>query len=159
MTSPPTRRPSVRLTPDEAWAVLDRAHTGIFTTLRADGWPITLPVWFVTLDRRVYLSTRGKKVSRVRRDERCSFLVESGEGWAELRAVHLTGVARVVEDDPALQQRVADAVDAKYRDFRPARRQMADDTRQFYERQARSIIELIPDERILSWDNRRAGPG
>jgi hypothetical protein len=27
--------------------VLAKAHTGIFTTLRADGTPISLPMWFV----------------------------------------------------------------------------------------------------------------
>ena len=157
MTSPPARRPSVRLNADEAWDVLTRAHIGIFTTLRRDGWPIALPVWFVVIDRRIYISTRGKKVSRVRHDDRCSFLVERGEAWAELEAVHLTGTATVV-DDSELLHRVADALDAKYASFRPARRQMGEDTRTFYERQRRSVIEIVPDERLLSWDNRRAAP-
>ena len=43
------------MTTDEAWGVLASAHTGIFTSLRHDGVPVSLPVWFVALDRRVYL--------------------------------------------------------------------------------------------------------
>ena len=38
---------SVRLSDEEAWAELAAAHTGIFTTLRRDGRPVTLPTWFV----------------------------------------------------------------------------------------------------------------
>ena len=54
----------VRLTEDEAWAELAAAHTGILTTLRRDGRPVPLPVWFVALDRHVYVRTpaRTRKV-------------------------------------------------------------------------------------------------
>src|SRR5205807_535130 len=110
---------SIRLSREEAWEVLAAAHTGILTTLRADGMPIALPVWFVALDERVYVGTpaRTKKVARVRRDPRVSFLVESGARWAELVGVHLTGRARVV-DEPDLVARVVDALNEKYRAFR-----------------------------------------
>jgi hypothetical protein len=47
---------SIRLSEAEAWAELERAHTGIFTTLQRNGWPISLPMWFVALDRHIALS-------------------------------------------------------------------------------------------------------
>ena len=75
------RRPmGIRLSREEAWDVLAAAHTGILTTLRADGTPIALPVWFVVLDERIYVGTpeHTKKVARVKRNPRASFLVESG---------------------------------------------------------------------------------
>ena len=80
---------SIRLSEDEAWDVISASHTGILTTLRRDGSPIALPVWFAVVDRTVCMRTprRTKKVARVRRDPRASFLVESGERWAELVAV------------------------------------------------------------------------
>ena len=40
-----------RLTADEAWREIASAHTGILTTLRRDGMPIALSVWFVVEDR------------------------------------------------------------------------------------------------------------
>ena len=94
----------VRLEADEAWAVLSSAHTGILTTLRRDGMPIALPVWFVVLDRTICVSVpaRTKKVARVRHDPRASFLVESGLAWADLEAVHLTGSVEEVDDGNAL---------------------------------------------------------
>jgi len=149
---------SVRLPPDEAWAVLEASHTGIFTSLRRDGMPIALPVWFVLLERRIYVSgpANAKRVARIRRDARVSFLVESGERWAELRAVHLTGRARVVTD-PALLARVAEALERKYRAFRTPRPAMPAATRAHYE-VALATIEITPDPRLLSWDNARLGP-
>lgn len=148
---------SVRLSPDEAWAVLEAAHTGVFTSLRRDGVPITLPVWFVVLGRRVYLSgpTHTKKVARARRDPRVSFLVESGERWADLRGVHLTGRARIVTE-PQLLARVTAALDAKYAAFRTSRSEMPTATRAHYD-VATTTIEIEPDERVLSWDNSRLG--
>ncbi len=146
----------VRLTADEAWRVLEAAHTGILTTLRADGMPIALPVWFVALDRRIYLGTPSntKKVARLRRDRRASFLVESGERWAELRAVHLTGHARFVTD-PELTGRVNERFAAKYASFATPRAAMPEATRRHYEAGKRMLIEITADERILSWDNAR----
>ena len=148
---------SVRLSPEEAWAVVEASHTGIFTSLRRDGVPIALPVWFVVLDRRIYASgpAGAKRVARIRRDPRVSFLVESGERWAELRAVHLTGRARVVTE-PEVLARVAEALDAKYRAFRTPRAAMPAATRTHYDVKL-ATIEITPDERILSWDNARLG--
>ena len=50
----------VLLNDDEAWAELERAHTGILTTLRRDGMAVSLPTWFVALDRRVVRAHDGE---------------------------------------------------------------------------------------------------
>ena len=148
---------SVRLSSDEAWEVLARAHTGILTSLRRDGRPVTLPVWFAVLDGRIYVSgpATAKRHARARRDPRVSFLVESGERWAELCAVHVSGRARVV-DEPELLARVAAALDVKYGAFRTARSTMPSGTRAHYE-VARTTLEIEPEGRVLSWDNARLG--
>ncbi|MGH9013356.1 MAG: pyridoxamine 5'-phosphate oxidase family protein [Acidimicrobiia bacterium] len=146
---------SVRLTAEEAWEVLAHAHTGILTTLRRDGVPISLPVWFVALDRRIYVTGQShtKKFARLRHDPRVSFLVESGVRWAELVGVHLTGTARVI-DDPSLLPRVAAALAERYTRFRTPREHMPDATRAHYETPT-TTIAITPDERIISWDNSR----
>jgi PPOX class probable F420-dependent enzyme len=145
---------SLRLSPAEAWSFLERAHTGIFTTLRADGSPIALPVWFVTLERTVCIGAPAgtKKILRVRRDPRASFLVEQGERWAELQAVHLSGHVEILTDDAIVTQ-VSRALDEKYQAFRTASTAMPPDTRRHYAQ--RTILRLHPEGRILSWDNRR----
>jgi PPOX class probable F420-dependent enzyme len=142
------------LSDDEAWAVLAASHTGIFTTLRRDGMPVSLPVWFVTLDRTICLAapSRTKKVGRLRRDPRAAFLVESGERWAELQAVHCSGKVEFV-DDLAEIERIDAALDDKYLAFRTQRTAMPEATQRHYA--GRTFLRLVPEGRILSWDNRR----
>jgi PPOX class probable F420-dependent enzyme len=146
---------SVRLSADDAWSVLTSAHTGILTSLRADGSPVTLPVWFVVIDRRIYVDTpaTAKKVLRIKRDARVSLLVESGEHWAELRGVQLNGAAAVVEE-PELLVAVGAALAQKYAGFTTPREEMPEDTRGRYQ-VARAVIGIEPHGRILSWDNAR----
>jgi nitroimidazol reductase NimA-like FMN-containing flavoprotein (pyridoxamine 5'-phosphate oxidase superfamily) len=155
----PAKRPGIRLSTDEAWAFVEASHTGIFSTLRRDGVPISLPVWFVVIDRRIYVTPPGgaKKVARVRHDARASFVVESGERWAELKAVHLTGRAGVVDDDE-LAERVRLASTAKYDAYRTVRTEMPKATQERYGSKG-ALIEFVADERIVSWDNARLMSG
>jgi nitroimidazol reductase NimA-like FMN-containing flavoprotein (pyridoxamine 5'-phosphate oxidase superfamily) len=149
---PDEQRRGVRMTAAEAWAFLAEGHTGILTTLRQDGYPIALPVWFAVVDRVIYVSTRGKKIDRVRRDQRCSFLVEDGLRWAELRAVHLTADASVVDElDAALAEQIRAELERKYAEFRTATSAMSSATRSHYANG--SMIRLVPHSRVLTWDN------
>jgi nitroimidazol reductase NimA-like FMN-containing flavoprotein (pyridoxamine 5'-phosphate oxidase superfamily) len=159
-TERPAKRPSIRLSTDEAWAFVEASHTGIFTTLRRDGVPISLPVWFVVIDRRIYVTTPGgaKKVARVRHDGRAAFVVEAGERWVELKAVHLTGRARVVDDDDELAEQVRVASNAKYDAYRTVRTDMPKATQERYGGKG-ALIEFVVDERIVSWDNARLMAG
>lgn len=134
--------------------MLEDSHTGILTTLRADGSPITLPIWFVALDRTIcfYTPIRTKKIARIRNDPRSSFLVESGKRWAELRAVHLSGRIERVEDEAEID-RITAAMDAKYDSYRTAKAEQSETTQQYYA--SRKYFKLIPGSRILTWDNSR----
>jgi nitroimidazol reductase NimA-like FMN-containing flavoprotein (pyridoxamine 5'-phosphate oxidase superfamily) len=144
--------PSLRLTDDEIWDFVAAAHTGIFTTLRRDGVPIAMPVWFACHDRKIYIRTRGKKLKRVAHDRRASFLVESGEKWAELKAVHFTGSAELVHLDTALAAAVAAELTRKYTASRTATKDMPAKTAEHYA-SSMQWVRFTPDERILNWDN------
>jgi hypothetical protein len=150
--APPPRRPSLRLTDDEIWAFVTDAHTGIMTTLRRDGVPIAMPVWFMVDDRLVYVRTRGKKLQRIAHDPRASFLVERGERWAELAAVHFTGSAEVVEPDAALQSRLEAENARKYAAFRTRAADMPAAVAAAYA-STMAWLRFTPDARVLSWDN------
>jgi PPOX class probable F420-dependent enzyme len=145
---------TIRLTVDEAWEAVESAHTGILTTLRRDGTPIALPVWFVVDDRNVALMTPAgtKKIARIRHDPRASFLVESGEQYTELRGVHLTGRVELVEDATAIS-RIEAAVNAKYAGFRPPTASLPAAAQAYYASQV--FLRFVPDSRILTWDNAR----
>ena len=146
----------IRLTEEEAWEVIASAHTGTLTTLRRDGMPIALPVWFVARDRTVELMTPAgtKKLARIQHDPRASFLVESGERWADLRGVHLTGRVEIVTDD-AVARGIEEAVLAKYAAFRPALAGLPEKTQAYYAKQV--YLRFVPVGKILTWDNSRFG--
>jgi nitroimidazol reductase NimA-like FMN-containing flavoprotein (pyridoxamine 5'-phosphate oxidase superfamily) len=146
------------LSADEAWTFLEKGHTGILTSLRRDGWPVSLPVWYVALDRRIYVSgpARTKKYGRMKRDPRVAFLVETGLKWKELSAVHVSGRARFVTD-PAELARVQAALDAKYAAFRTERAKMPSATAQHYQRQGIAVVCIEPEGKLLTWDNARLG--
>ncbi|HQV57821.1 MAG TPA: pyridoxamine 5'-phosphate oxidase family protein [Ilumatobacteraceae bacterium] len=143
---------SVRLTDDEVWSALEGAHTAVLTTLKRDGAPIALPVWFAVVERSVYISTpaQSKKLARVRRDPRASLLIESGERWVDLVAAHLSGYLEVVDDQTEIDA-ATQAIDRKYAAFRPAVAKLPAATRQHYA--GRTMLRFVPHGKVLSWDN------
>lgn len=145
--------PGFRLTPSEIWTYVTDAHTGIMTTLRRDGMPIAMPLWFAVVDETIYVSTRGKKLRRIANDPRASFLVESGEAWRDLMAVHFTGVAEVVEPDPDLLERIEAETSRKYDRFRTDSDDMPEAIAAAYGAGMR-WLRFTPDARVLSWNNR-----
>jgi nitroimidazol reductase NimA-like FMN-containing flavoprotein (pyridoxamine 5'-phosphate oxidase superfamily) len=149
---------SPRLSVEEAWAYLTDGHTGILTTLRRDGVPIAMPLWYAVLDRRIYVQTRGRKLQRIRHDPRASFLVETGEHWADLAAVHLTGTCEVVDIDDDLSARFRAEIDRKYAAFRSPS-SMPADTAAYYARALTGVVRFTPDERMLNWANRKLVDG
>jgi nitroimidazol reductase NimA-like FMN-containing flavoprotein (pyridoxamine 5'-phosphate oxidase superfamily) len=147
-------RPSPRMTADECWSYVTDGHTGILTTLRRDGTPIALPLWYACLDRTIYLQTRGRKLERIRHDPRASFLVETGDHWADLKAVHLNGVAEIVDLDEALSARFGAEMDRKYKPF-SSTSAMRPETAAYYATALRGVVRFTAHSRILNWDNAR----
>jgi nitroimidazol reductase NimA-like FMN-containing flavoprotein (pyridoxamine 5'-phosphate oxidase superfamily) len=146
------------MTPEEIWSFVDQSHTGIMTTLRRDGMPIALPVWFVCLDHEIYVRTRGKKLARLRHDSRASFLVEDGAAWKELRAVHFTGHAELIALEGELAERYHAEMDRKYASSRTSRSDMPETTANAYATATGGIVRFVPDERVLHWDNHKLFP-
>ncbi len=142
----------VRLDEDEIRDFLDTAHTGILSTIRKDGSPASVPMWFVVHDDDVVIRTLASspKAANLRRDPRVSFLVESGLAWAELKAVVLRATARL-ETDPEATAAIDAAFATKYEGFTmPAATPGA--TRKHYAAE-RIYAVLEPTGRALTWDN------
>ncbi len=147
---------SVRLDDDEAWAELAAAHTGILTTLRRDGRPVPLPVWFTVHDRRIYVRTpaRTHKVEHVQHDPRATFLVERGERWAELCAVMVHADVTLLEPGTE-RDAVETAITEKYAAL-PHRETRSSRTRRARDYAVESaVLQLTPVGRLVTWDNSR----
>jgi nitroimidazol reductase NimA-like FMN-containing flavoprotein (pyridoxamine 5'-phosphate oxidase superfamily) len=142
------------MTDDEIWSFVTDSHTGILTTLRRDGMPIALPLWFVCIDQCIYARTRGKKLLRIQNDPRSGFLVESGYKWAELKAVHLTGRAEIMDLDEELSRRFREETARKYRSARMPSGEVPKETAEHYAKAVGGVVRFTPDGgRILNWDN------
>jgi Pyridoxamine 5'-phosphate oxidase len=117
-------------------------------TLRRNCTPVSLPVWYVVDGRTIVVRTppRTKKVARVKRDARASFLVESGERWIDLLGVHLSGTVRIV-DDAAEVSRLVAALHGKYSGFRPDAAVLPATTKARYA--TSTFLRFIPEGRIL----------
>lgn len=142
------------MSPDDIWTVVANSMVGIFVSLRRDGVPIATPIWHVAMDERIYFATRGKKLTRIRHDARCAFLVESGDRWSELRAVHLTGSAGVLDRDDPQFARSMSALEVKYHEVRARPFAMSTRAAAAYARIEREVVCFTPDGPPLSWDNR-----
>ncbi len=146
----------VSLTEDEAWAFIETSMTGVVTTMRHDGFPVALPVWFVAIDRRIYFRTpaASKKITRIRSNSKTGFLVETGLRWRDLTAVSFAAEATLVDDD-ALRTQVLDARADKYRGLGfGGSRTLPPAAVTHYAGQP-AIVRLAPIGRIVSWDNRK----
>jgi nitroimidazol reductase NimA-like FMN-containing flavoprotein (pyridoxamine 5'-phosphate oxidase superfamily) len=147
------------MTREEVFERLASTHTGIVTTLRRDGMPMSTPVWFVIYAGAVCFGTpsKSRKAARLRRDSKVGFLVEGGKRWAELWAIHLTGHATLI-DDVAEQEAVAALQAEKYAGFSTPRSEYPEDSRRFYESDTvRLIYRIDAEDRIVSWDNTKLG--
>jgi len=142
----------VELAADEISDFLEKGHTGILTTLRRDGFPVTLPTFYVWHEGSIYFSTpvQTKKIARIKNDPRASFLVESGLAWAELKAVMLYGRVTFVEDD-SLCARVADLLDDKYRAFATPDSKKPESAQKHYATIA--TLCFNSEGEPISWDN------
>lgn len=143
------------MTESEIWDFVCSNTVGILTTLRRDGNPISLPTWYVVDQRQIYVETWGKKLNRIRRDRRSSFLVEAGSAWSELKAVHFVGSSELVAPDDECLSRVQPALQEKYKRLRTPRNQLPDEVRSVYENSPRAVVRFTPVEKPLNWDNGR----
>ncbi len=155
----------MRLSEDEIWSFVHDAHTAALTTLKRDGSPVTLPLWFAEIDRTLYFPTRGKKVARVRRNPVSAVLIETGELWRDLKAVHLSESAEAIQPEDDLQAAITAELNRKYERFRStppaAPAAQTDGTaapRPAYRATDSAVIAFRSSGRILNWDNSKLFP-
>jgi|SRR5271163_2760748 len=142
----------LQLTEDERDALLGTAHTVMVTTLRRDGWPVTLPLWFVWTDGHLYIGTppSSAKIKRIHHDDRCSVLVEAGDAWVDLAAIEFPARAVQLEPGPDTE-RIAKLLDEKYADFQPPWDRVPEVVLRSYA--DRTYLRMEPAGPVLSWAN------
>lgn len=109
------QRGSVAMTPAEVDELLHGRRTMSLATIRADGRPHLVAMWYGFIDGDPsFLTYRGsQKYRNLERDPRVTCLVEDGESYDELRGVQLFGRAEVVTDE-AGRMAIACSVTERY---------------------------------------------
>jgi len=153
-------RPKLDMTFEEIVALLREPHTGVLSTLRRDGYPHSVGIYYVPvvtepLEIHMWVYAKSQKAVNVRRDPRSSLLVEAGRPYADLRGVLVTGNSRVVTEFEKVLE-LGKKVYERY--FEPNTGVGLADAGPGIERQARKRAALIMTATgYASWDHSRAG--
>lgn len=143
---------AITLDPQEIEAFLNEKKTLALTTLRKDGSPVSVPMWFVYQDGCVYMHSlkSGAKVRNALRDPRVSVVAESGNAWRELKGVAIQGRCSVLEA-PAEIARFDAAYDRKYAGLKRPDHLLPERIRGHYAGPW-VILKVTPDK-VRTWDN------
>jgi len=151
-----SRRHEIALGPEEQEEMLRTSYTIILSSLDHRGYPHAVPMWYVVRGGRVHMTTYAKsqKIVNLRRDPRCSLLVEAGLEYQELRGVLIRGRAEVHTE----LERVLDVlveIQAKH-GFGGSGKEVLEAMRA---QAAKRVLVIVNPERVSSWDHRKLGGG
>ena len=101
------RRKKQLLSEQETLRVLEEGKTGIVGVLGDDGYPYTVPIYYVSLEDKIYFHSakKGHKVDAIAKEPKVSMTVVekddvvSREFTTYFRSIQLFGKAYVVEDE------------------------------------------------------------
>ena len=147
----PSRRDQIVMTDAEIEAFLTEQRILNVATNGPTGHPHLVAMWYTLLQGRPTFWTfgRSQKIVNIRRDDRISGLVESGDTYNQLKGVEMTGRARVIEDRDQIFE-IGKAVALKYTG--PAA--LHADSLPFIEAQVTKRLGVVIDvERWVSWDH------
>ena len=89
------------LTPEEQDEILNAEWNMRISTVSPSGRVNATPLWFVWHAGKVWAYCRGKKIENMRRDPRCTVLVDRAEKFRELQGIMIQGDVRILEDAAA----------------------------------------------------------
>lgn len=139
-------RLDLSLAPEEVDRYLHTRRTARVATVRSEGDPHVVPLWFVWHDGTLFLnSTLGNPtVENMLRTGRAAAVVDDGEAYDELRGVVLSGGVERAEDDPRLP-----AVERSWSEKYLGGGELP------YGRWRNRVWLRLSPERVKSWDFRR----
>ena len=153
-------RADVSMTADEVRAFLSEPRNAVLSTLDRHGAPHAAAMWFVPAEDelRMWTYAKSQKAVNLRRDPRCSLLVEEGLAYNELRGLLVKGEVRFIEDYGSVVE-IGRSLFARYGAVGGAPRGELDEgIVAVIEAQARKRVGLVlPLERVASWDHRKLG--
>jgi PPOX class probable F420-dependent enzyme len=148
-----SRRDLIRMNDEEILTFLEEQRILQVATIDHDGWPHLIAMWYVVIHDQIAFWTYAKsqKVANLRRDDRLTCLVETGERYDELRGVQIKGRA-IISDDRETVQLIGGVIVERYYGA------LNDITSRMVETQAaKRVIVFVKPVEIVSWDHRKLG--
>jgi PPOX class probable F420-dependent enzyme len=150
-----SRRAQIQLSPEEQRALIESERIVVVSTLGRNGWPHSMPLWYVPRDGEIWIYTYAKsqKVRNLERDPRATLLIETGHEYGELRGVEIEAVAEIVRDPEAVYELARELTE------RYSGAASVDETAvEALRAQARKRVAVgFAPRRVATWDHRKLG--
>ena len=147
------QRGQIVMSHDEQVDFLNQQRSSTLGTYGPQGQIHLVGMWYGVLDNQIWFETKKKaqKTVNLRRDPRCSFLVEAGHTYDQLRGVAIEGQGVVVEDEAIVWDvcvNIFERYNAPY----------TEEMKPFVEFMAKNRAAIRLDvDRVRSWDHRKLG--
>src|SRR5947209_5678843 len=150
-----SRRDQIRMTDEEIQTFLEEQRTLQVATIDHDGFPHLVAMWYVLINNEIAFWTYAKsqKALNLRRDNRLTCMVETGQCYDELRGVQIKGRADIIDDRDKVQH-VGEAIWERYTG------PLNEHTHPMVEAQAaKRIVIVVKPVEVVSWDHSKLGGG
>ncbi|GAB10718.1 hypothetical protein GOARA_061_01580 [Gordonia araii NBRC 100433] len=147
------QRKDIVMSDDEFADFIAEQRTATLATTGRDGAIHLVAMWYGVIDGELWFETKAKsqKAVNLRRNPRCSVLVEAGHTYDQLRGVAIEGTAEIFDDEEntlATGISVWERYNGPYTDeLRPMVDQMMH----------KRVAVRVKADRIRSWDHRKLG--
>ena len=146
-----TTRERIRMTDAEIAAFLEEPHKMQLATINPDGTPHLVTMYYAVFDGRLGFWTyrTSQKARNLERDPRTTCLVETGEGYDQLRGVSVNGTVARIEDVEGIRT-VGDRVYKRYVG------ELGEALDGFLDQQAnKRWAYLVTPQKVATWDHRK----
>ena len=152
----PSRRDLIQMTPEEVRAYLEEQTRIIVVTNGPDGMPHPMPMNYGVDDEgRILMTTfrKSQKVRNIERDPRATLLVESGEGYSDLKSVIAYADVEII-DEPEEVARAMSGIRAGQEMTGSLSESMSEQVRASL---AKRVVLRFTPFRTVSWDHGKLG--
>lgn len=147
------QRSQIVMSEEEIAEFVARSRTATLATTGPDGSIHLVAMWYGIVDGDIWFETKSKsqKAVNIRRNSRCSVMIEDGDTYDTLRGVTFEGVAEIL-DDPDSCLKVGISVWERYT------APYTEESRPFVEQMMNKRVAVrIRPSRTRSWDHRKLG--
>ena len=142
----------VAMSREEVWRFLESQRRVYLGFAMDNGYPHVTPIWFVTIDERVYMRAQDYKVKvGLAAKGKACVVIDDGDKYRELRGAVMWGRSKLVTDHELIA-RLTELFEVKYSERQWKADEMPPDWVKERLKEKRAFIEFVP-EKVDSWDN------